>query len=90
MAEQLMSEQSASGQSKQDFCAARKINPATFYYWQKRLRDKKKPDEGFRSVRIAASKTVEVQLAPGRWMAIRSADSDMLAEILVKIGMSDA
>ena len=30
-AQQLMSDQSASGQSKQDFCADRKINPATFY-----------------------------------------------------------
>jgi hypothetical protein len=90
IAEQLMSDQSASGQSKQDFCADRKINPATFYYWQKRLRESESPGVGFTPIKVSVTKTIEIQLASGQWLAVRSSDVDMLAEVLIKIRIADA
>ncbi|WP_020536411.1 IS66 family insertion sequence element accessory protein TnpA, partial [Lewinella cohaerens] len=34
----ILSEQSRSGLTKKAFCEQRGLNPATFYYWQRRLR----------------------------------------------------
>ena len=85
-----MSDQSASGQSKQDFCADRKIKPATFYYWQKRLREIESPAVGFKRIEVSVTKTIEVQLVSGQWLAIRSTDIDILADVLIKIGTADA
>ena len=33
----ILAKQSASGLSKKSFCVEQGINPATFYYWQRRL-----------------------------------------------------
>jgi hypothetical protein len=87
----LMVAQSKSGQRKLDFCAKQQINPATFYYWQKRLREQETPiATGFTQVEVSPIRKIEVQLSSGQWLAIRSVDADLLAEVLIKIGAADA
>jgi hypothetical protein len=87
----LMVAQSKSGQSKLDFCAKQQINLATFYYWKKRLREQETPiTTGFTQVEVSPIRKIEVQLSSGQWLAIRSVDADLLAEVLIKIGAADA
>ncbi len=80
----LLQEQSVSGQSKKEFCAARDIHPATFYYWQRRHKAMAEEPEagGFSPLRLAGHKTIEVQLDGGRWLALRSTDERELALVL--------
>ena len=80
----LLEEQAASGQSKKEFCLSRGITPATFYYWQRRLReqDSGAGSDGFRALRLSAYKTIEVRLDDGRWLAVRSTDERELACVL--------
>jgi transposase-like protein len=57
----LLAEQAQSGQSKKDFCAQREINQATFYYWQRRLKEAlTSTQEGF--VQLQATDSPELTL----------------------------
>lgn len=80
----LLEEQSSSGQSKKEFCLLRGITPATFYYWQRRLRERDSGagSGGFSALRLSAYRTIEVRLDDGRWLAVRSTDERELALVL--------
>ena len=61
----------SSEMTKKAFCAQEQINPATFYYWFKKYREKDQPNEGFitlnstvkgRSVFIRYRNGVELEL----------------------------
>lgn len=83
--ESLLAKQASSGLTKKDFLKSRGINPATFYYWQKRLREDV-PADGFIQVAEPVSYTeVEVYIEHIGWLALRSRDSASLAQAVIAL-----
>ena len=76
-------EQSVSGLNKKDFCAAREINVATFYYWQRQLREGRAEVSvsGFTQVQLLEEYELSVQCA-GRWVVLRSTSLETLGGIV--------
>lgn len=82
--EALLSAHAASGLTKRDFLKSRGINPATFYYWQKRLQPKEA--SGFVEVKPSRAYTeVEVHVEGVGWIGLRSADPSSLAQALIAL-----
>lgn len=81
----LLSAQAASGLTKKDFLKSRGIHPATFYYWQKRLRDNSA--EGFVEVKPAREPYayVDVHIDGLGWVALRSTDASSLAAAVIAL-----
>ena len=77
----ILGEQQASGLTKKAFCEARNINPATFYYWQRRVET---PDpvigEVFQQLQPVADHELIVCL-PGGEVVLRSACISTLAQV---------
>lgn len=77
----ILREQQASGLTKKAFCEARKINAATFYYWQRRV---DKPVEeinaGFQQLQPFADHELTVCL-PGGEVVLRSTCIATLAQV---------
>ncbi len=84
----MLAQQASSGLSKKDFCKARGINPATFYYWQRKLQEGKEAptDKGFERVHLVEEHEVEVQLANGHWLGLRSRSLETLAGLVRVMG----
>ena len=80
----------ASGLTKKDYFSSQGINAATFYYWQQKLRESQSASSGFTELKMTVTKEVEIQLASGHWLAIRSTDTSILAEVIIKIGAAHA
>jgi hypothetical protein len=82
--ELLLAGHAASGLSKKDFLISRGINPATFYYWQKRLRED--APAGFIQVAEAPSYAeVEVYIENIGWLALRGKDPASLAQAVIAL-----
>ncbi len=83
-ARRVLADQSISGQSKKAYCAERGINAATFYAWQRRL--KEQVDEGseglFKEIKMLKTHELEVCLNEGNWLCLRSASAATLAAVL--------
>lgn len=90
MVERHLDAHAASGLTKKDYFSSQGINAATFYYWQQKLRESQSTSSGFTELKMAITKEVEVQLSSGHWLAIRSTDTSILAEVIIKIGTADA
>ena len=77
----ILGEQQASGLTKKAFCEAHNINPATFYYWQRRVET---PSEviaqGFQQLQPLADHELIVCL-PGGEVVLRSACISTLAQV---------
>ena len=78
----LLEEQAHSGQSKERFCAERGITPSTFYYWQRRLREKEESSGGFTALKVEAVYELEVRSQTGHWLSLRSHNASSLAAVL--------
>ena len=82
---QHLSDQADSGLSKQDYCARHGINPATFYYWQRKLRDQTPPAEvvaaGFSRI-LAAPRHELVVCLPDGELTLRSDSPATLAHVI--------
>lgn len=84
--ERLLAEQAASGQSKKDFCASRQIKPATFYYWQRRIKEEQEPTGGFQQLRPSSGMaTVKLTLPGGTGVGIEGDDFEALAALIYAI-----
>lgn len=83
----MLAQQASSGMSKKAFCNARGINPATFYYWQRKLQEaEEEPPKGFERVQLVESHKVEVQLSNGQWLGLRSRSLETLAALVRVMG----
>lgn len=75
-----------SGQSKQGYCRAQGLNPASFYRWQGKLDDIPKKTPGFIPVRLAkgtARYPIEVTLGNGVVVRLgNEADGGMVKQLL--------
>lgn len=81
----LLREQAASGLSKQAFCAREGINPARFYYWQRRLREEaaeQTSEAGFHAITLNRPATVEVRLPGGTRLRLNGDDVEQLAALI--------
>lgn len=82
----LLADQAASDQTKKDFCASRKINPATFYYWQRQIKEEQQPIGGFQQLRPSSGRTaVKLTLPGGTCVGIEGDDFDTLAGLIYAI-----
>ena len=86
---EVLSTQATSGLSKKAFCAEQGINPATFYYWQRRLTALEQDDEqaGFQRVLPQHEHELSLQLSGGE-VIIRSRSLAALVQVLQ--ALSDA
>lgn len=86
---EVLSTQSASGLSKKAFCIERGINPATFYYWQRRLQGLSQEDEqaGFQRISPQHEHELSLRMASGE-VIIRSRSLLALSQVLQ--ALSDA
>jgi len=88
---EMLAQQASSGMTKKDFCKARGINPATFYYWQRKLQEAEgEPTNGFERVHLVEEHELEVQLANGQWLGLRSRSLETLAGLLGAMGATHA
>lgn len=80
---EVLSTQATSGLSKKAFCAERGINPATFYYWQRRLRTltQDEQQEGFEQLLPQKEHELSLQLSGGG-VVIRSGSLSALSQVL--------
>lgn len=80
---EVLSTQAACGVSKKAFCAERGINPATFYYWQRRLRTLTKDEQqvGFEQLLPGGDHELSLQLSVGE-VVIRSRSLAALGQVL--------
>lgn len=77
----LLVEQAGSGLTKKAFCTERGINPATFYYWQRRLREP--AQAGFHRVEPPPpAAPVVVRLLGGTCVELPGDDVDYLARVV--------
>ncbi len=88
-AERFLADQLVSGQSKKEYCTSHGISSGTFYYWQRRIEESKHSDVGFVELQVEEHKMIEVRLSSGQWLAVRSSDVGILADVLLKIGVAD-
>lgn len=80
----LLSAQLSSGLTKKEFLKSRGINPATFYYWQKKLCQGS--GGGFVEVKPADPYAyIEVHIDGLGWIALRSTDPSCLAEAVIAL-----
>ena len=80
--DKLLTEQSASGLSKKTFCEQRGLNPATFYYWQRRLRQPLEESTlGFQQVLVQQEHELTVCLS-GVELVLRSPSVSTLGEVI--------
>lgn len=79
----LLEQQASSGMSKRSFCDRHGINPATFYYWQRRLAEEQ--PIGFQKVKLSAPSRIEVALPGGTCLNISGADITVMAELISAI-----
>lgn len=82
--ESLLSDHADSGLSKRAFLKSRGINPATFYYWQKRLREEDAP-AGFTQVKPISYTRVELHIEGLGWLPLRSDDAGALAQVVIAL-----
>lgn len=82
----LLGEQSVSGLSKKAFCEQRGLNPATFYYWQRRFRAAQPPSSasGFHRLVVQEEHEVKVCLPQGE-VVLRSASATTLAQVIKRL-----
>lgn len=78
--ESLLAEHAASGLAKKDFLESRGIKPATFYYWQRRLREGREP-AGFVELAPSPLTEVEVHVEGLGWVPLRGSDAASLARV---------
>ena len=80
---QVLSTQATSGLSKKAFCAEQGINPATFYYWQRRLQALEQDEQqaGFQQVLPQREHELSVRLSGGE-VVIRSRSLAALGQVL--------
>ena len=82
---EILKAQAASGQSKKDFCAEQGINAATFYTWQRKLRDTSvigdKLTAGFMRLTPGFEHELTICLAQGE-VKVRSHSCQTLAQVL--------
>ena len=80
---EVLSTQATSGLSKKAFCAERRINPATFYYWQRRLRTltQDEQQEGFERLLPQGDHELSLQLSGGE-VILRSRSLAALSQVL--------
>jgi len=90
----VMQAQTESGLNKQTFCTERGIKPATFYYWQRRLRalEQDESEAGFGQVILRAERDVKahelsLHLSSGS-VVVRSPSLAALSQVLQ--ALSDA
>jgi hypothetical protein len=78
----ILGEQQASGLTKKAFCEARNINPAAFYYWQRRVDTlcEEVPIQGFQQLQPVADYELTVCLAGGE-VVLRSSCITTLAQV---------
>lgn len=77
----ILGEQQASGLTKKAFCEARNINPATFYYWQRRVETLSEViAQGFQQLQPVADHELTVCLAGGE-VVLRSSCITTLAQV---------
>ncbi|MEM9261162.1 MAG: hypothetical protein AAGA62_16095 [Bacteroidota bacterium] len=79
----VLSDQAASGLSKKDFCSVHGIKVATFYYWQRQLRevDSEVNVSGFTPIELVDEHELSIQCA-GRWIVLRSISLETLAGVV--------
>ena len=82
---ELLAEQTTSGLSKQDFCTRHGIKLATFYYWQRRLREpavEAPAPIGFQRVRLSSPTTVKVHLPSGLSVEVQGPNAASVAALV--------
>lgn len=85
---ELIKEQKGSGQTKKSFCEVRKLNKATFYYWQRRLDCvKEEKGKGFEQLHPIVEHELRVSLRGGE-VVLRSSSIESLSQVLK--GLLDA
>ncbi len=80
---EVLSTQAASGLNKKAFCAERGINPATFYYWQRRLQTLAQDEQqvGFEQLLPRGEHELSLQLSGGQ-IVVRSGSLVALSQVL--------
>ena len=80
---EVLSTQAASGLSKKAFCAKHHINPATLYYWQRRLHTLAQDEQqvGFEQLLPQGEHELSLQLSGGE-VVIRSRSLAALCQVL--------
>jgi len=86
----LLSEHSVSGLSKKAFCELKGIDPAVFYYWQRRLSTTEVEQSCFTELKVSKSYEVELNLGKGTWVGLRSQSLATLAGLIEALRRSDA
>ena len=78
----ILEEQAHSGLSKKAFCINEGLNAATFYYWQRRLREvEDEADSGFHAVQVNREHEVRLQLG-GQEVMLSSCSVETLAGVI--------
>ena len=78
----ILIEQADSGLTKKAFCEQRGLNPATFYYWQRRLRTEQEEERvGFQRLLPPADHELTVCL-PSVEVVLRSGSARTLAQVI--------
>ena len=81
----ILSEQADSGLTKKAFCEQRGLNPATFYYWQRRLRKPEEdPESGFQRVILQSDHELRVGLGD-KEVVLRSGSILTLAQVIKEL-----
>ena len=80
---QLMEEQAKSGLNKKVFCKKKGIKVATYYYWQKKLREESEESPGFQQISLGREEELSFLLPGGKWLSVRVSTVEGL-QLLVK------
>ena len=79
-----------SGQSKQAYCRAHGLNPASFYRWQGKLNGVLRKTPGFIPVRLAkGTATYPIEVTLGNGVVVRlgnEADGPLITQLLCELG----
>ena len=86
----VLANQASSGLSKKAYCEAHDLDPAVFYYWQRRLRASSIEEIGFTPVKVSKSYEVEVDVGQGNWIGLRSTSMETLIHLVKQLGSSHA
>lgn len=90
---QMIEAQAKSGLSKKAFCYEQGISAANFYYWQRRLSEEEQETPvatGFTPLSVRPVAELELRLADGQWIAVRTQSSEALRVLLDAIGVDHA
>ena len=86
----LLADQLESGLSKKDFCAARGVNVATFYYWQRKFDEGNANEPAFVSLDFGRRIRLKVHLSEDTTIDLESDSAEDLALVIRHLNVADA